>query len=273
MKSALFLLFLVSVSLQVDFALSTVESRIEQLNELWYRAHIIFKNVKEFKEIEVDSRRDKINNQTIYLLEEVTSLTQTTHKQIEEEADTYAAEDENIDVDLCLDAAVDQLKYVIVYDCGSFGTCRNRSEVEIKTIIKELIQYIKVMEETKRTIIYVRDVACQNLTGYAQELCLYCRIPQIEVQVVTYEKKVQRFTKRVLTIIEQIVQSVNKCLNDSSEKAKDNINNIVTETKECFAQLCNNSTTTAQPPTTTTTEVPTLEPTTEEPTTVAPKKP
>lgn len=62
----------------------------------------------------------------------------------QEEADTYAAEDENIDVDLCLDAAVNQLKYVIVYDCGSFGTCRNRSEVEIKTIIKELIQYIKV---------------------------------------------------------------------------------------------------------------------------------
>lgn len=123
------------------------------------------------------------------------------------------------------------------------------------------------MEETKTTIIYVRDVACQNLTGYAQELCLYCRIPQIEVQVVTYEKKVQRFTKRAMTIIEQIVHSVNKCLNDSSEKAKDNINNIVTETKECFAQLCNNSTTTAQPPTTTTTIG-----TTEEPTTVDPKK-
>lgn len=67
----------------MDFALSTVESRIEQLNELWYRAHIIYKNVKEFKENEVDSRRDKINNQTISLLEEVTSLTQTTHKQIE----------------------------------------------------------------------------------------------------------------------------------------------------------------------------------------------
>lgn len=63
----------------------------------------------------------------------------------QEEADTYAAEDENINVDLCLDAAVNQLKYIIVYDCGSFGTCRNRSEVEIKTIIKELIQYIKVL--------------------------------------------------------------------------------------------------------------------------------
>ncbi|XP_051171878.1 uncharacterized protein LOC127288456 isoform X1 [Leptopilina boulardi] len=271
MKSALLLLFLASAALQVDFALSTVESRIEQLNELWYRAHIIYKNVKEFKENEVDSRRDKINNQTISLLEEVTSLTQTTHKQIEnlrnfscyqEEADTYAAEDENINVDLCLDAAVNQLKYIIVYDCGSFGTCRNRSEVEIKTIIKELIQYIKVMEETKMTIIYVRDVACQNLTGYAQELCLYCRIPQIEVQVVTYEKKVQRFTKRALTIIEQVVQTVNKCLTDSSDKAKDKINNIVKETKECFAQLCNNSTTTVEPPTTSTTTEPITETTT-----------